>query len=288
MTRISLKEAYDNRDIIAWLVKNSDAIQELQAILKDLDPNGDLTNVVTKTGDQTIDGIKTFIGKIVTDCDIIQNGAAYETHAEQIYSHNDYLVMRDGALNALPAGSYSGLQVKKYNGSDDVRMVVDNTGIMRVGDVNDERPLLVRDEAADLSSGDVLLWDSVNQKAIGQAKDTAPTAGSTAPVTSDGILTALNSKQDTLSSTITNVNANVNIMRYGKIIIVSVFNVSLVNANDQLIASGLPAPLDEIKSVLTNQSGQVCAIAKLSTAGTLTANAAGTMTVYGSFSYLIA
>ena len=166
MTRISLKEAYDNRDVIAWLVKHEDAIDELQNILRDIDPNGDLTNVVTKTGDQVIDGRKTFIGEIIADCDIIQNGAMYETHAEQIYSHNDYLIMRDGQLNGLSAGSYSGLQVKKYNGSDDVRMVVDNTGIMRVGDINDEKPLMVRDETGDMTSGNFVLWDGVNQKAI--------------------------------------------------------------------------------------------------------------------------
>ena len=192
--RISLVEAYDNRDVIAQLVRLRDNVDELLNILKDSDPNGDLTNVVTKTGDQTIDGVKTFIGQIVADCDIIQNGAAYETHAEQIFSHNDYMIMRDGQLNGLAAGQYSGLQVKKYNGSDDVRMVVDNTGIMRVGDINDEKPLLVRDEAADLNGGDVLLWDSVNQKAIGQAKDTVPTPGSTALVTSDGIATALDGR----------------------------------------------------------------------------------------------
>lgn len=164
MTRISLKEAYDNRDVIAQLVRLRDDVDELLAILKDINPSGDLTNIVTKTGNQTIDGEKTFIGKIIADCDIIQNGAAYETHAEQIYSHNDYMVMRDGQLNGLAPGTYSGLQIKKYNGSDDARMVVDNTGIMRVGDVNDEKPLAVRDEAADMSSGALVRWNGVDEK----------------------------------------------------------------------------------------------------------------------------
>ena len=36
MARISLKEAYDNRDVIAWLVKHEDEIDELIDILKDL------------------------------------------------------------------------------------------------------------------------------------------------------------------------------------------------------------------------------------------------------------
>lgn len=164
MSRISLEEAYNNRDVIAWLVRNSRAIDELQNILKDIDPNGDLTNVVTKTGDQVIDGNKTFIGQITADCDIIQNGGAYETHAEQVYSHNDYMIMRDGALNGLAAGQYSGLQVQKYDGATNARMCLDNTGVMRVGDINDEQPIATRDESGSMTDAALVVWDAANQK----------------------------------------------------------------------------------------------------------------------------
>ena len=164
--RISLVEAYDNRDVIAQLVRLRDDVDELLNILKDIDPNGDLTNVVTKTGDQTIDGVKTFIGKIVADCDIIQNGSAYETHAEQVYSTKDYIVLRDGALGGLSPGDFSGLRVNKYDSVNDGHLVVDRDGIARVGDVGDEQPLMTRDETADMTSGNFVLWDGVNEKAI--------------------------------------------------------------------------------------------------------------------------
>ena len=167
--RISLVEAYDNRDVIAQLVRLRDNVDELLNILKDIDPNGDLTNVVTKTGDQTIDGVKTFIGQIVADCDIIQNGAAYETHAEQVYSVNDLIVTRDGQITGLAPGDMSGFHVKKYNGVDDSRLGVDNTGTMRVGDVGSEQPLMTRDETGDMTSGNFVLWDGVNEKAITSA-----------------------------------------------------------------------------------------------------------------------
>ena len=170
MSRISLVEAYDNRDVIGQLVRLRENVDELLNILKDIDPNGDLTNVVTKTGDQTIDGVKTFIGKIVADCDIIQLGGNYETHAEQVYSKNDYIVMRDEAVNALAPGTYSGLQIKKYNGSDDLRLAADQYGVARLGDIGDEKPLMVRDETADMTSGNILTWDGVNQKAITSGK----------------------------------------------------------------------------------------------------------------------
>ena len=166
MTRISLKEAYDNRDVIAQLVSLRDDVDELLNILKDIDPDGDLTNVVTKTGDQTIDGVKTFIGKIVANCDIIQNGAAYETHAEQLYTTKDYIVTRDGALGGLQPGEFSGFRVNKYDSVHDGHLVMDMNGVARVGDVNDEQPLATRDEAASMTSGALVKWDGVNQKII--------------------------------------------------------------------------------------------------------------------------
>lgn len=171
MSRISLREAYDNKDVIAWLVRHQDAIEELQNILRDITPGGDLTNVVTKTGNQVIDGEKTFIGKIIADCDIIQNGSAYETHAEQVFSHNDLMIMRDGAVNGLSTGEYSGIQVEKYDGANTGRMVMDNTGIMRVGKLNDEQPLATRDEAVNMTSGSLVKWDGVNKKMIAPASN---------------------------------------------------------------------------------------------------------------------
>ena len=177
MSRISLVEAYDNRDVIGQLVKLRQDVKELYDIVENINPSGDLTNYVTKTGDETIDGIKTFIGKIVADCDIIQNGAAYETHAEQVFSKDDYIIMRDGAIAGLGAGDRSGLQVKLYNGTDDARLAVDRDGVARVGDVGDEQPLLTRDETADMTSGNILSWDGVNQKAITSGKSVSEIAG---------------------------------------------------------------------------------------------------------------
>jgi len=218
MTRISLKEAYDNRDVVAQLVNDRQDIDEIKQVLAEL-PDPDLTNVVLKTGDQTIDGVKTFNdeavfkdvihadggldlanmgpltvnGDLEVNGDIIQNGSAYETHAEQVFSVNDYIVTRDGAVGSLPAGGYSGIQVKKYNGVDDCRLVVDNTGTARVGDINDEQPLMTRDESVDMSNGALLKWDGVNGKAVSSPMDNAPTADSVNAVTSGGIKTAIDS-----------------------------------------------------------------------------------------------
>ena len=63
-------------------------------------------------------------GDLQVSGDILQNGSAYETHAEKVYTNDDYIVMRDGAVSALGAGDYSGFQVTKYDGNNDGRLVM--------------------------------------------------------------------------------------------------------------------------------------------------------------------
>ena len=122
------------------------------------------------SGDFTVNG------DLVVNGDIIQEGAAYETHAEQVFTTDDYIIMRDGAMAALANGAFSGFQVKKYDGTNDGRLVIDNTGTARVGDVGDEQPLLTRDEAANLTNGEFFKWNSTDMRAE-TAAIPAPTAG---------------------------------------------------------------------------------------------------------------
>lgn len=105
--------------------------------------------------------------------DIIQQGAAYETHAEKIYTTNDYIYMRDGAVGGLAIGAFSGFQVEKYDGTNDGRLVIDNSGVARVGDVGDEQPLLTRSESAQLNNGDLLQWNGTSQKAVSSGVNTS-------------------------------------------------------------------------------------------------------------------
>ena len=214
MTRISLKEAYDNRDVVGQIARLTDEVNEHTEILDNL-PNPDLTNCVIKDTDQIITGEKTFTkvihaeggievntsggfeidGALTVNGDIIQNGQAYETHAEQVFSQNDLIVTRDGAVSSLPSGGVSGVQVKKYNGVNDGRLVMDNTGTARVGDVGDEQPLMTRDEAGDMIGGGLLKWDAVHSKAVSSPMDNAPTSGSINAVTSGGVKTAIDGTQ---------------------------------------------------------------------------------------------
>lgn len=283
MTRISLKEAYDNRDVIAWLVKHQDAIDEFRNILENINPDGDLTNIVLKTGDQIIDGRKTFIGEIVAECDIIQNGAAYETHAEQIFSHNDYIVMRDGALNGLAAGSYSGLQVKKYDGTNDVRMVVDNTGVMRVGKINDEEPLLLRDEAADLTDGALLKWDATDKKAINEG-----TVGDdNSPIKLvNGVPTPVSSSKIHVDATGADITGYVNACMSGKVVVISSNGtLSPTTTGLKTVATGLPVPQTSVGMTMFVGSTPVGYL-YVDGGGTLYYDAFTTTSPFGSYIYI--
>lgn len=110
---------------------------------------------------QTINGTLTING------DIVQNGESYETHAEQLFTEKDEIITRDGAVGGLSNGELTGIRAKKYDGSNDGQLGFDADGTARVGDVGDTQPLLTRDEAENLTTGQVLVWDGTNLKAIG-------------------------------------------------------------------------------------------------------------------------
>ena len=136
-----------------------------------------LADDIVRTGDTDLTGDVDVTGDLTVNGNIIQNGAYYDTHAEHIYTRDDYIIMRDGAIAALAAGDYSGFQVKLYDGVNDGRLVIDNTGTARVGDVGDEQPLLTREESANLNDGALLKWDAANSKAIDEGtvgSDTKP------------------------------------------------------------------------------------------------------------------
>ena len=166
----------------------------------DLIPSGDDIEI-SLTQDPVINGT------LIVNGDIIQNGAAYETHAEKIYTRDDYIIMRDGAIAALAPGDYSGFQVKLYDGVNDGRLVIDNTGTARVGDVGSEQPLLTREESANLNNGALLKWDATNQKAVDEGtvgSDTKPIKivnGVPTPITNDlGIVNSTDIYSDTVTA----------------------------------------------------------------------------------------
>ena len=133
-------------------------------------------------------------GDLTVNGDIIQNGSAYETHAEKVYTKNDLIITRDGAVSGLSTGQYTGIQAKKYDGTNDGQLVFDKDGEARVGDVGDTEPLMTRDELADMTDGSLLKWDGTNKKAVcAQSADIIPADASASNklATTNSVNTAL-------------------------------------------------------------------------------------------------
>lgn len=121
-------------------------------VFNNFDGTQNITSNIALKGDLNITG------------NIIQNGSAYETHAEKVYTKNDYIITRDGAVSGLGNGEFTGILAKKYDGSNDGHLVFDNQGIARVGDVGDEQPLATREETP-IENG-FANWDNTTKKFI--------------------------------------------------------------------------------------------------------------------------
>lgn len=70
--------------------------------------------------------------------------------------------MRNGAIAGLANGAYSGFLVKKYDGINDGRLVVDGDGIARVGDVGFEQAIATRINSP--TNGYLAYWDGANTR----------------------------------------------------------------------------------------------------------------------------
>ena len=109
---------------------------------------------------------------LVVEGNIIQQGAAYETHAEQLYSTKDVLIMREGAVTGLATNELSGFRIFKYNGTDNLFFGADANGIARVGDENGTLQALATREDTPLNGGfaqwneSLERFDTVNLNAI--------------------------------------------------------------------------------------------------------------------------
>lgn len=167
-----------------------EGVEVVGGILKAVDSLSVEPGCETTLKDTEVDGTLTVNG------DIIQNGSAYETHAEKVYSKNDLIITRDGAVSGLSTGQYTGIQAEKYDGTNDGQLVFDKDGEARVGDVGDTEPLMTRDELASMTNGSLLKWDGTNKKAVcAQSADIIPSDASTSNklATADLVNTAINS-----------------------------------------------------------------------------------------------
>lgn len=129
-------------------------------ILQKLNNNAKINTANTFTAAQT------FKKDITIEGNIIQNGSAYETHAEKLYTKNDMIYTRDGATAALADNAYTGIQAVKYDGTNDGQLVFGKDGVARVGDVGNTQPLATRAEKNLLTDKHLVQWDAAGQTLV--------------------------------------------------------------------------------------------------------------------------
>lgn len=130
-----------------------------------------LENVAYTNSINTFNNNQTINGNLTINGNIIQEGDNYITHAEHVYTEDDYIILRKGAESGLApvipgdatqTGQFAGFEAKNYDGTNDGRLVFDNTGTARVGDIGEEEPLTTRAEANEIVEGTLATWGLKN------------------------------------------------------------------------------------------------------------------------------
>jgi hypothetical protein len=93
---------------------------------------------------------------------ISQSGASYETHAEQVFTTKNEIILRDGAIAGLGVGEYVGLRAKRYDGVNDGLLVFDKDGWARVGDVGALQKLATIEETP--TDGNLLKYNTLTNR----------------------------------------------------------------------------------------------------------------------------
>lgn len=106
-------------------------------------------------------GGNTFTGTQVFEGDIIQQGEAYETHAEQVFSKDDIFILRDEAIAALGINEHSGFVAKLADGINDSEFGFDNTGLLKVGKVGGQFQT-VATRVDDLVTNELPRWNDLD------------------------------------------------------------------------------------------------------------------------------
>lgn len=113
--------------------------------------------------DDIVNGIVEF-KKLTVLGDIIQKGSNKVTHAEDVYTKNDKIHLREGAVAALAEGELAGLVATLYDGKTNGVLGFDRNGTARVGDADDTQPLATRAEESDMQHGAFAVWNAVTKR----------------------------------------------------------------------------------------------------------------------------
>ena len=129
---------------------------------------------IVTTGTQTFAGDKTFDDNVVVEGNLTVNGTTTSVNTATL-EVEDYII-EIAKDNTASLASYAGFVIPNYDGSNAGALIIDNAGEFRIGDVTysgntitdvGSQPVLTREEKATLVNGEIFIWDSTNNRAIG-------------------------------------------------------------------------------------------------------------------------
>ena len=164
---------------------------------------GDLiVNGQTTLKNTTVGGDLTITGKIYVD------GGVYTTLAEELKIEDDYIILRNGAETGIGPTEYSGLEFHNYDGNNnDLRLVVGNDGVARVGDKEGTlQALATREDKPNANA--LAYWDSTTNSFKTDETLTKSTIAKSSDLTNYATTSALNAVKTTADSAVQTITGS--------------------------------------------------------------------------------
>ena len=139
---------------------------------------GDIkTTKLTVNGDATVTGKTVSQGDIEVEGDasiggnLTVSGKVISVDTETITTEENTIELRHGAQSGIVSGEYSGLVVNNFDGNgEDLKIVSDHTGTLRIGHNENLEPVATRAEASSLNNDHLIMWDSTGKKLVDSGK----------------------------------------------------------------------------------------------------------------------
>ena len=139
---------------------------------------GDIkTTKLTVNGDATVTGKTVSQGNLEVEGDasiggnLTVSGKVISVDTETITTEENTIELRHGAQSGIVSGEYSGLVVNNFDGNgEDLKIVSDHTGTLRIGHNENLEPVATRAEASSLNNDHLIMWDSTGKKLVDSGK----------------------------------------------------------------------------------------------------------------------
>ena len=139
---------------------------------------GDIkTTKLTVNGDATVTGKTVSQGNLEIEGDasiggnLTVSGKVISVDTETITTEENTIELRHGAQSGIVSGEYSGLVVNNFDGNgEDLKIVSDHTGTLRIGHNENLEPVATRAEASSLNNDHLIMWDSTGKKLVDSGK----------------------------------------------------------------------------------------------------------------------